>query len=348
MPLAPFIIPVFIPQAGCPHQCVFCNQEAITATGRETDFALMRTRAYAEVRRFLAFKRDKRRLVELAFFGGNFLGLEPYRLKWYLGLARSLYKAGLIHALRFSTRPDTVSPFTLSLLQGVPVSVVELGAQSMHNEVLNLAGRGHTVSHTVLAAGLLKEFGFNTGLQIMPGLPGDTPELALSTGQLAAKLKPLCVRIYPTLVLKGSPLAHMYQSGAYHPWELEQAVNVTAALYRLFSLNNITVIRMGLQAASELAPGASLLAGPYHPAFGHLVISRLFLEKITAVLGNTAPVRLNIYVHKSQISHLRGLKNVNMEYLTANFPQARISVKTDDALNRRQVKINGALHDILT
>lgn len=347
MGASPFIIPIFIPQAGCPHQCVFCNQTAITATRREThavpDFL---NRVQAEIQRFLAFKRDPGRPVELAFFGGNFLGLPPKHIQAYVKLAQNLHAAGQIDFLRFSTRPDTITADNLALLQNVPVSVAELGAQSMHNHVLELAGRGHTAQDTVAAVKLLQSLGFNAGLQIMPGLPGDSPASAFATGRRVAELKPCCVRIYPTLVLKDSPLAQMYHSGAYRPFSLEEAVNVSARLYKLFVQSQIKVIRMGLQASSELAPGAALLAGPHHPAFGHLVVSRLFLETVLAVFEDENPAAAELGVHPGQISHLRGLKNANMALLRQKFPHCELSVKAREELTRHQISINGVLYNM--
>ena len=343
----PFIIPVFIPQAGCPYQCIFCNQKTITGHDGFPYWKSARVQAQQTVRDYLAYKTEGTLKTELAFYGGNFLGLAASQIEWYVDFACSLHQAGLIDALRFSTRPDTITPQSLSLLQNVPVSVIELGAQSMDDEVLRLSGRGHTAADTEQAVALIREWGFAAGLQIMPGLPGDTPERARATGQLAAELEPLCVRIYPTVVLKDSPLAQMYQEGRYQPLALDDAVDVTAGLYRLFRRQGIAVIRMGLQATDSLKPGETILAGPYHPAFGHLVISRLFWRALEPLTAEIMTNDVEIAVHTSQVSHARGLSNANVEFLKRRWPQRSFRFIADGGLAKTEVKVNGAIRDII-
>lgn len=348
MSSTPFIIPVFIPQAGCRHQCVFCNQETITGNLRQNDVQLAREQARQTVREYLAFKPQNDRKVELAFFGGNFLGISQGQIVWYLDLARNLYQTGQINCLRFSTRPDTVNPQTLALLQNIPVSVIEIGAQSMHNEVLHKAGRGHTAQDTERALALLHEHGFAAGVQMMVGLPGDGLPGALESGRRLAALKPVCVRIYPTLVLKGSPLAHMYLNGQYRPLSLKRAVGVTAQLYRLFTRKNIKVIRMGLQATADLQPGKTILAGPYHPAFGHMVVSRLFLKAMQSVMtASPANGAVTVCVHTSQISHVRGIGNANVKALQARWPHLKFYFKANEVLSKTEVTVNDQVCDII-
>lgn len=345
MTLNPFIIPVFISQSGCPHQCVFCNQEVITGTACKPNFTAAQHQAYQTVQTYLAFQRDKRRKVELAFFGGNFLGQSVSQLSWYMQLARSLYQAGLIDALRFSTRPDTINSQTLSFLQAIPIALVELGVQSLHDDVLALAGRGHTARATVQALKLLARFGLKVGVQIMTGLPGDTPAKATETAAMLAKYNPVCARIYPTLVLPGSLLATYYHAGNYRPQTLFEAVHLTAELYRIFTRHNVKVIRMGLQTADDLA--ANVIAGPYHPAFGHLVKSRLFLERLEVWFCHNSEKRVHIKVHPGQLSHLRGLSNANVNTLAERFPAVAFSFGTGNNLAPTELAVNGVLMDVL-
>lgn len=347
MSKAPFIIPAFMPQAGCPHQCVFCNQEAITGVGRQ-NFAATLAEIRETVARYLSYRRDNERPAELAFFGGNFLGLPAEQITQCLDIFRELCALGYVESLRFSTRPDTVTPETLALLQGLPVAVAELGAQSMHDEVLRLSGRGHTALDTVRSVALLQNAGIKAGLQLMLGLPGDTPERALATAQMAVALKPVCVRIYPCLVIKGSPLAQLWAQGLYTPLSLGEAVELTADLYRVFTLMQISVIRMGLQATDDLQPGSSILAGPYHPSFGHLVYSRLFLRALRHILKTSPPCHdICVTVHPGQVSHLRGLNNANTRELQARYPQIAFTFKTSASLLATQLQVNGLVTDII-
>lgn len=276
------------------------------------------------------------------------MGLEPCQISWYMQFAAELQQTGLIDALRFSTRPDTITRTSLSLLQNVSVSVIELGAQALHDEILHLAGRGHTVADTVRAVALIKECGFAAGLQIMPGLPGDTANMILETGRKVVALKPACVRIYPTVVLAGSPLAQMYRAGRYKPLNLDAATDVTADLYKLFRQNELDVIRMGLQADDNLLQGSTVLAGPYHPAFGHLVISRLFWRCLQTAVSNTTGDVIDIVVHPGQVSHVRGLNNANAKALQQGWPPKRFRFKTSSGLAKTQLAVNGRMFDIIT
>ena len=217
----PFIIPIFIPHAGCPHQCVFCNQVSITgakqkmATPAELRF---------QIHEFLKYKKENRKPVQIAFFGGNFLGLKSEKIKSLLDSAAEFVRDGQVDGIRFSTRPDTINQQSLDIIKDYPVSTVELGVQSMDDQVLALAGRGHSASDTVRAVEQLKERHFSIGLQMMVGLPGDDEAGALTTAQRIADLGPDFVRIYPTLVVANSRLAGWYKNGDYAPLSLEEGV----------------------------------------------------------------------------------------------------------------------------
>lgn len=206
---------------------------------------------------------------EVAFYGGSFTALGRDTQVKYLRAAYRYVKAGLIEGVRISTRPDAISEDTLSALKAYKVDTVELGAQSMSDEILRLCARGHTSLDTIRAVSLLKKNGFKVGLQFMPGLPGDTAASAVETAERIIGLKPDFARVYPTVVLKGTPLHKMYLEGKYLPWSLEEMVRVCRIISRLFKESGIPIIRMGLQDTPELA--GSIISGPYHPSFRSLV-----------------------------------------------------------------------------
>lgn len=269
----PLIIPVFLPHAGCPHQCIFCNQNTITgAPGRLPSPQAVRR----IIETHLSYPRTGERTLQIAFFGGNFLELPRRTILAYLSLAQEYITGGEAAGIRFSTRPDTVDPARMALLKGYAVQTVELGVQSMDNAVLDAACRGHRAEDTTRAVAALKDGEFEIGLQIMVGLPDEDRGSALSNARRTAGLAPDFVRIYPTLVLENSPLAKMYRRGAYQPLRLDRCVLRVKEMVEIFSRSGIAVARMGLQASGELADPARVLAGPYHPAFGHLVHSRIF------------------------------------------------------------------------
>ncbi len=336
-----FIVPLFIPHAGCPHRCVFCNQTIITPT--RTEVLPSPDNIREQIRRFLSYKGDIHTgsTVQISFYGGNFLGLPADDIRRLLSMADTFVASGEADSLRFSTRPDTVTPVHLDRLRGFPVSVVELGVQSMNDRVLSLSRRGHSAEDTETAVRLLRDQGYTVGLQMMVGLPGDSAESALETGRRIAALAPDFVRIYPTLVIEGSPLARWYKEGRYQPLGLDPCVQLVKQLFGIFRDAGIPVVRMGLQASGDLQPGVSVLAGPYHPAFGHLVHAARFLDRAVARIRRIAPVpqQVVLSVQPRNISRMRGLKNRNIEILKKMFHINTISVLPDETVPASEVRV---------
>jgi histone acetyltransferase (RNA polymerase elongator complex component) len=329
--IRPFIVPVFLPHAGCPHQCVFCNQVSITGTmHKRVDADQIRS----QIHQFLKYKNDRRQPVQISFYGGNFLGLKADAVKRLLGLAAEFIRQGRVDSIRFSTRPDTITLERLDLIAGYPVETVELGVQSMDDQVLALANRGHSAADTTRAVQQLKEQEYSIGLQMMVGLPGDTEALSLATAGEIAALRPDFVRIYPTIVVQNSQLARMYQNGTYTPLSLAEAVTRVKKLYRLFKQHKIRVIRMGLQASEDLADGTTVLAGPYHPSFGHLVYSEVFYDAAQKTIASikTLSDTITISVNPRSISKMRGLNNENIKRLKTQYHLELIEVVPDSSL----------------
>ncbi|MDP2689732.1 MAG: radical SAM protein [Deltaproteobacteria bacterium] len=258
------IIPVFIPFGGCPHQCVFCDQSGIT--GKAVMPGLEDVRSTIEA--YLStWKGEGPR--EAAFYGGSFTGLPMEKQEEYLECAHAYVRDGRIDSIRLSTRPDYIGGGIVAFLKGYGVGTVELGVQSMSDAVLRLSGRGHTAEHSRNAVNILKEAGIKAGVQIMPGLPGDTADTIISTVKDVIGLSPDFVRIYPTLVLRDTPLYAMYLRGDYRPWALDEMVEVCREIAGLLKAAGVGVIRMGLQPTKELA--GSIVSGPFHPSFRQLV-----------------------------------------------------------------------------
>lgn len=339
----PLIIPVFIPHAGCPHRCVFCNQSIIAgAPATPLDVS----NAHLQISSFLDGCRKDSRPSQIAYYGGNFLGLSAHRVSALLREATRFVAGKRARGIRFSTRPDTIDPRRLGLLAGFPVETVEIGAQSMDDRVLEVSRRGHTAEDTVRAAGLVRKGGYQLGLQIMVGLPEDNENTSMETARRVAALAPDIVRIYPTVVVEGSPLARWYREGTYSPWTLDRAVSLTAWMADFFQQKGIRVIRMGLQATADLQPGDTILAGPYHPAFGHLVYARMFLEKATKLLvsrkgenGGKGLSGVVFRVHPRAESRFRGMKNENIQKLKDRFGIETFTIQKDITLAENDVEV---------
>ncbi|MEE8575263.1 MAG: radical SAM protein [Thermodesulfobacteriota bacterium] len=258
------IIPIFIPFGGCEQKCVFCNQSTITGVS----YLPSTTEIKSIIDQHLStWKKGGRK--EVAFYGGSFSGLPQDTQVEYLSAAYEYVEDGRIDGLRISTRPDYINDEVIALLKKYSVGAVELGVQSMFNRVLKLCGRGHTGKDTVRAVRLLKEANLKIGIQIMPGLPGDTEMTIVNTARRVVIVRPNFVRVYPTLVLKDTPLHKMYLDGDYRPWPLEDMVSVCKDIARIFNRASISIIRMGVHPTPELE--ANIVAGPYHPSFRQLV-----------------------------------------------------------------------------
>ncbi len=330
------IIPVFIPHEGCPHSCVFCNQHSISGQAGPSVDAEAVKRTIATWLARMKGKKDKGHSIEVAFYGGSFTGLPLERQEMLLGAVSFFLKTDQVKSIRVSTRPDYIDIARLTLLATHQVRTVELGVQSLDDQVLQQAVRGHSCEDVHQAVGMLKEQSFSVGMQLMVGLPGQSFLSLRQTVHQTLSLQPDFVRIYPVLVVAGSRLAHLYEQGEYQPLSLETAVFQTAYMKKQFEQKGIKVIRMGLQAGASLE--SSLVAGPYHPAFGEMVYARIMLRQTRHLLAKQPECDdLQLVINKKDMSIFRGVGNANMYRLSELGLLDRFSLVTDEAQPRYQI-----------
>lgn len=280
---------------------------------------------------------ESNRRVEAAFFGGSFTGIPIEEQSELLSAANEYLKKGFIDGIRLSTRPDYIDKTILDNLQKYGVTTIELGVQSMDNGVLKESNRGHTREDVIKAAGIIREYPFTLGLQMMTGLPGDTDVKSLRTADEIVALKPDIVRIYPTLTIKDTFLEKMYKSGKYRPQTVDEAVNLAKQLLLKFEANNITVIRIGLQSTEEISESGSVVAGPVHSSFRELVESSIYYDIISDKLGNAECKRADVFVNPKEISKAVGNKRKNV----IKIKQERnidIKIHADENLKKREVR----------
>lgn len=308
---SPLIIPIFLHHLGCPHRCIFCNQVPITGTSPRTE-PPPKEAVTAEINTWLErfSSAHPLRKVQVAFYGGSFTGLPLERQIQYLKAVQPFIKSGQINEIRLSTRPDYISSSTPKFLRDFGVTIIELGVQSMSQKVLDQSLRGHSVTQIEQAITTLKRAGISTGAQVMLGLPGETTVTTMAGVKRLAQLQPDFVRIYPTLVIKGSGLERVYHNGGYIPLSLNKAVALTTRITHIFAKNRINIIRTGLQPNAELE--ANLIAGPYHPAFGELVKSRLLFKKARHQLRTHQGFPCKVIVALQDRSLLTGNKQKNL------------------------------------
>lgn len=318
-------ISIFVPHQGCPCQCSFCNQKTIT--GKTSAPTAEDVKSAVET----ALKR-KNFEYEIAFFGGSFTAIDRKYMTELLEAAYPYVKDGQVKGIRISTRPDCIDKEILELLKKYGVTSIELGAQSMDDDVLLANRRGHTSDDVVNASRLIKSYGFELGLQMMTGLYKDTEEKAVETAEKIIALSPATVRIYPTVVLKNTYLAELYKAEVYVPLNAFDSAELCARLVPMFENAGIKIIRLGLHSSEDIKK--NMLAGGFHDSFGELVKSRLMVEKILAL----PPKDYQVTVNPKSLSKLKGNNKSNIYLLIERGYNIKIITSNDVAIDELRIK----------
>lgn len=337
----PMIIPVFLPNLGCGERCLFCNQRA----------AAQDILSPGSVRNFIEVSLDrlpddkKKREKQVAFYGGSFTAIPKEDQILYLKEVQPFLDSGLIDSIRISTRPDVLGEEILSLLKEYRVKTVEIGGQSMIDEVLFLSRRGHWAKDTVLSTSRLKQNGFEVGLHVMMGLPGDTCARFLQTLDQIIDLKPDFVRIHPTLVLKGAPIETLWRSLEFSPLSLNEAIQWLKKGILKLEQSSIKVARIGLQPTKELE--RDFLAGPFHPALHQLIDAAIMFDMASYLLQHVSNGSQVIFVcHLKDISNVRGQRNENILKLKETFKLNEILVQSKNHVPRGTLILQGPRGEI--
>lgn len=300
------VIPVFMPMLACPHRCVYCNQFVISGQQKLPDIHDV----VALIERNLATIPSEYH-KRVAFFGGSFTCLPMQVQNRYLEAVQPYLDSRQIEGIQLSTRPDYIDDNILQNLKSKGVTLIELGAQSLDDGILQRCGRGHTVEDVRRASALIRRYDMDLGLQMMIGLPGDTLETAMHTAGQIVAFGANCTRIYPTLVVEGTALAEDYRAGSYKPLSLEDAVEWCKDLYRYFLAHEVTVLRMGLHPTQDLRDGEHLLAGPFHVSFKELVLTALWRDRIHERILQEGREDVTISVPASEINYAVGYQSSN-------------------------------------
>ncbi len=310
------IIPVFVPHYGCPNDCIFCNQRKITNKSYVND--LKQTKL--DIKEYLTFFSDKKNNTQIAFYGGSFTGLPEEIMIEYLKLANEFIEIGKVDSIRLSTRPDYIDTHILDILKKYNVDTIELGVQSLDDEVLIYNNRGHNAECVYKASKLIKDYGIKLGLQQMVGLYKDDYNKNIFTAKEFVKIKPAVVRIYPTLIIKETELERIYKEGNYIPLTVEESVKIIKILYMIYYIKGIDIIRIGLQPTDNINEGKDIVAGPFHAAYRQLVLQDIFkdiLYNIFLERKNNSDVK--IYCNNKNISYIVGNKGSNKKFLFEEF-----------------------------
>lgn len=310
-----YTIPVFIPHKGCRNECVFCNQRSISGQIEAPTYDDVKN----TIEKYLGYIKDKKDMknVEVAFFGGSFTGLNINDQIGYLKVANEFLISGKINGIRLSTRPDYIRPMILNILKKYGVTTIEIGVQSMDNDVLQASKRGHLNTDTIRASKLIKLWGFNLGHQIMIGLPKSTENIEKSTMEAVARIAPNELRIYPVYILEESELYEMYKEGKYEPLTLDEAIKRVLSVMHICMQTNIKVIRIGLQATETITKNNSHVLGPVCDNFAEYVLAGLAREKMEEEIlkrENISGENITFEVEKRYTSIVIGPKKINKDY----------------------------------
>lgn len=333
------IIPIFIPHKGCPNDCVFCNQKAITARSSDVTPEDVKN----TINTYLPTLRGRNlKTVEIAFFGGSFTGIPIEDQSVFLKTAYEYKSKGLIDKIHMSTRPDYITEEILENLKKFDADTIELGVQSFAPDVLEASNRGHTVEDVYNACDMIKSYGFELGIQLMIGLPKDSREKCIYSAKETVKISPSIARLYPTIILNNTKLLQMYKTGEYSPLTLDAAVDITKDMYKIIESAGINIIRVGLKSTDLINEGGEINGNTFHPAFRQLVegeIAKETLEtQLLSFIGKTKGENqlkkrsFIFYSNGDSFSNMVGNSKRNKIYFTEKYPQLKIQYKVDHNL----------------
>lgn len=323
-------ISIFIPHEGCPQNCSFCNQKIISGqtkrvTAQQVDSILKRA---------LSDLSDRAERAQIAFFGGSFTAIDREYMTELLEAAAPY--ANRFDGIRVSTRPDAVDEEVLSLLKSYSVKAVELGAQSMNDEVLRKNNRGHTAEDVRNACRLIRKAGMELGVQMMTGLYGANALSDTYTAEELIKLSPDTVRIYPTVVLRATELDTLFRAGRFTPQTLDEAVELCVNLIEMFESAGVKIIRLGLHASTDIEK--NYVAGAYHPAFKELCLSRIYFRRVMNEIGALPGGKYTVYVNPGCLSQAIGQHSDNV--IRFGKMGYDIKFKPQNSLEKYEIRIN--------
>lgn len=339
------IIPIFIPHKGCPNDCVFCNQRKITSrqadvTGEDVEKTIDTWLSTLE--------NSSVETIEVAFFGGSFTGLSIVEQSYFLEIAKRYKDEGRIQKIHLSTRPDYINREILDNLRSYGVDIIELGVQSLDDDVLQKSGRGHDSSCVYKSSKMIKDYGFELGIQLMIGLPGDTLEKCIYSAEETVKIGPSIARLYPTVVIEETRLYEDFQAGRYKALSQDEAVYRTKIMYKILTDAGINIIRVGLKSSDIINANGQIGGGTFHPAFRQLVEGALARDEICRQAdiliagGQISPeerTKVNFCSCGRDFSNMIGNSGINKQFFHEKYPNFNILYKVDDLLETGRYRV---------
>jgi|TARA_B110000438_G_scaffold301945_1_gene358175 histone acetyltransferase (RNA polymerase elongator complex component) len=331
MPRERLIIPIFIPHQGCPYRCAFCDQKNISGVSNKADKEMIESTLNQYLGEVDSGSLPLKR--EVAFYGGSFTGLPMERQRSLFSIVQPWLEDGTIQSIRVSTHPLFINEDVLTSLLKFGVKTVELGIQSTDQNVLELSGRKCTWSAMDTAVKKIRDFGFNLGLQMMSGLPGDSEETFYQTVEDVLNWNPDFVRIYPTLVIKNTEIHEMFLRKEFVPWSLDRTVGTLKNVVLKFRQRNIPIVRLGLHAEPSMLE--NFVAGPYHPSIRYLIDCEIGFDELSSIVKRLPESNKKIcfQVPSKKLSLYKGHKLENVRKLKELFNLDEIAFEPSENLD---------------
>ncbi len=297
------VVPVFLPHSGCNERCIYCHQGYITDIGEKS---------FKE--RVDSALQGRVEPCEVGLFGGNIFGMEPASLERLFSCFDE--HRGVVKSFRLSTKPVPLRDETIAILRRNGVDIIELGIPTFNDAILAAVNRAHTAEDLFLAYERLGGEGFRLALQFMVGLPGESQGDIEETVANMIRLRPVYIRIYPLVVLRNTPLFALYSRGDFVPIPFDEALDRACLIYLNAMKHNIDVVNVGLtdnEMVRDMVAG-----GFYHPAYGFLVQSRIFLRAVEGALKRLdGPKEITVILHNNDIPLLVGHRRENLSRFAA-------------------------------
>lgn len=326
-------VALFVVHKGCPHTCSFCNQRSISGSSKDITAADVHEAVKIAVG---SLSESEAAGGEIAFFGGSFTMVERDYMLSLLEAAYEYVEKGVFKGIRISTRPDGISEEICDILKKYGVTAVELGAQSLDDRVLSLNERGHTARQVEDASRMLKKYGFELGLQMMTGLYGSEDADSIETAEKIISLSPDTVRIYPTVVIKGTRLYDLMKKGEFVPKGVPETAELCARLIPMFENAGIKIIRVGLHSGGGVEEGFA--GGAYHPALREICEGRIYYNSALEKLSKLGEGSYILNVSPKEISKMTGQKKENLIKLREKGYDC--AVKGIEGLSKYEVEIH--------
>jgi len=313
----------------CPGRCIYCpggpeyrapksyfGEEPALRRARRSGFHPY-TQVWHRLNQYYALGQTPSK-VEVIVMGGTFLAAPQRYKEWFISMIFealnnypdpnpprkwSLEEAQLRNetapyrcvGLTIETRPDWGYEKQADEMLYYGATRVELGVQSIYDDVLKLVNRGHTVKETVESTRILRDAGFKIVYHIMLGLPGSSPDRDIEMIREIFEnpdFRPDMLKLYPTEVVEGTVLYKWYLEGRYKPYSDEEAVEVISEMYRYIP-KYVRVMRIRRD-----IPADEVVAGTKYSNLRELVEKRCLEKGIRIMEIRFREVGLQMWKHK--------------------------------------------------